>query len=161
VPDGSKSMTEVDTVVGASPDRVFAELADGWAYAGWVVGATHVRGVDAEWPSPGAKIHHQVGVWPFVISDDTKSVDCVPGQRLVLEARAWPVGEATVDIRLDGQPGGTTRVTIREAPSAGPGRWLDNPALRWLLRRRNVETLKRLKDRVEKRPRPAVDSGPS
>jgi hypothetical protein len=149
-----KELTEVRLTMNASAERVFAELSDGWAYVGWVVGATHIRDVERDWPAPGSKIHHQVGPWPAVVSDHTESIECEPGRRLLLRARGWPLGEATIEIVLIGQDSSYTEVIIREAPTAGPGRWLDNPLLRALLHRRNAETLSRLKDRVEKRALP-------
>lgn len=151
-----KPMTEVRMSMQAGADRIFAELADGWAYVGWVVGASHIRDVDAEWPAAGSKIHHKVGVWPLVIADNTESLECEPGRRLLMRAKGWPLGEATVEIVLDERSPSQTEVTIREAPTAGPGSWLDNPVQRWLLRLRNTETLRRLADRVEHRPRPAA-----
>ena len=150
----AKPMTEVHAPMRASADRIFAELADGWAYAGWVVGASHIRDVDAGWPEVGSRIHHKVGVWPVVIADDTESLACEPGRRLLMRAKGWPLGEATVEILLDERSPSLTEVTIREAPTAGPGSWLDNPVQRWMLRLRNREALRRLADRVEHRPRP-------
>ncbi len=149
--DHAKAATEVIALVSASPERVFAELADGWAYVGWVVGATHIRDVDGAWPEVGSKIHHMIGPWPVVVSDYTESVACEPNRRLLLRARGWPLGEATIEIVLTELTPFRTEVRMREAPTAGPGSWLDSPVLRWGLRRRNVETLKRLKDRVEHR----------
>jgi len=149
-----KPITEVRVSVRASADRVFAELADGWAYVGWVVGASHIRDVDANWPEIGSKIHHKVGVWPMVIADSTESLVCEPGRRLLMRARGWPLGEATVEILLEEQSSELTEVTLREAPTAGPGRWLDNPLQRQILRSRNRETLRRLADRVEHRAYP-------
>lgn len=149
-----KPMTEVRAEVRASAERVFAELADGWAYVGWVVGASHIRDVEAAWPNVGSKIHHNVGVWPAVVSDTTESLACEPGRRLLLRARGWPLGEAVVEIVLEQRSAALTEVTIREAPSAGPGHWLDNPLLRMMLRLRNRETLRRLADRVEHRAFP-------
>lgn len=154
MPSKQKPMTEVRTTVSAGADRVFAELADGWAYVGWVVGASHIRDVEANWPEVGSKIHHKVGVWPVAFSDDTESLACEPGRRLKLQARGWPLGEATVEIVLEPRSPGLTEVLIREAPTAGPGRWLDNPVLRLLLKLRNRETLRRLADRVENRAYP-------
>jgi hypothetical protein len=147
-------MTEVSSTVNASAERVFAELSDGWAYVGWVVGATHIRDVDANWPEVGSKIHHKVGAWPVEVADYTESLTCEPGHQLVMRARGWPLGEATVEIVLKAEGAARTQVTIREKPSAGPGRWLDNPVLRWMLRLRNMETLRRLRDRVENRVMP-------
>ncbi len=145
------TMTEVRLDMRASAERVFAELADGWAYVGWVVGAVHIREVDGRWPQVGSKIHHKAGVWPTAISDETESMACEPGRRLVLQARGWPLGEARVEIELAEPEAGTTRVTLREAPTEGPAKWLDNPGLRVLLRLRNEESLRRLRDRVEHR----------
>jgi hypothetical protein len=154
MPAEQKRMTEVRGQLRAGADRVFAELADGWAYVGWVVGASHIRDVDAAWPAPGSKIHHKVGVWPADFSDYTESLACEPGRLLRLRARGWPLGEATVEIVLEPVGPSVTGVTIREAPSAGPGLWLDNPILRLLLKLRNRETLRRLTDRVEHRAFP-------
>lgn len=144
-------LTEVELTIDAPPERVFAELADGWNYVGWVVGATHVRDVDAEWPAVGSRIHHQIGSWPFTLSDSTESLLCEPDHRLHLRARGWPLGEALVQIELIPADGGQTRVLIKEGPLAGPGRWLDNPAFRWGLVHRNRETLRRLRDRAQNR----------
>jgi hypothetical protein len=154
MPGKQKPMTEVRASVRASADRVFAELADGWAYVGWVVGAAHIRDVDASWPAVGSKVYHKVGVWPLDVSDYTESLECEPDRRLVLRARGWPLGEARVEILLEQRSPSQTEVTIREAPSAGPGQWLDNPLLRLMLRLRNRETLRRLGDRVEHRALP-------
>ncbi|MCW2538385.1 MAG: Polyketide cyclase / dehydrase and lipid transport [Frankiales bacterium] len=143
--------SETTRTMLATPERVFAELSDGWAYVGWVVGATHIRDVDANWPHEGSMIHHKVGSWPAEIADVTKSLRCEQNRRLMLQARAWPLGAATVDIVLTALSNTETLVTLREAPSSGPGRWLDNPVLRWILKVRNEETLSRLADRVEKR----------
>lgn len=154
MPGEQKPMTEVHATVRASAERVFAELADGWAYVGWVVGASHIRDVDASWPEVGSKIHHKVGAWPVNVSDFTESLACEPDRRLLLRARGWPLGEATVEITLEERSPALTEVTIREVPSAGPGQWLDNPLLRLILRLRNRETLRRLADRVEHRAFP-------
>ena len=45
----------------ASPDDVWAVLADGWSYPLWVVGASRMRAVSADWPQPGAKLHRDDG----------------------------------------------------------------------------------------------------
>lgn len=150
-------MTEVSGAIEASPRRVFAELSDGWAYVGWVVGSTHIRDVEEHWPQVGSKIHHKVGSWPIEVVDYTESMECEPDQRLVLRARGWPLGEARVEILLTELAPERTLVTIREAPIAGPGRWLDNRLLRSMLRLRNVETLRRLRDRAEHRAFPTSD----
>jgi hypothetical protein len=147
--------TRTEMELGATPERVFDELADGWAYTGWVVGATHIRDVDIEWPAKGSCIHHTLGAWPLRLSDTTEVLESTRPSRLVMRARGWPVGEAVVQLDISTAGAGRARVVLREAPTRGPGRWMDNPALRSVLRARNVETLKRLRDRAENRPEPA------
>lgn len=115
-------------------------LADGWQYAGWVVGSVTVRAVEEAWPEVGSRIHHAVGAWPVTLKDETQVELCAPSQRLVLIARGRPFGEARVDIRLESRTAGTL-VTILERPVSGPGKWLDNPALDAVLRGRNVEAV--------------------
>lgn len=138
-----RSMSVNSRIIAASPDRVWAVLADGWLYPTWVVGATRVRDVEAAWPEAGAKIHHSVGVWPLVIDDHTEVLESVGGSRLVLKARGWPLGEA--EVTLDLSPvGADTEVVMTETVVSGPGTLVPpiarEPALKW----RNVESLRRL-----------------
>lgn len=139
--------------ISASPARVWAELSDGWMYTNWVVGATHIRDVDSQWPAPGAELHHRVGAWPMTISDSTKVVDSDAPRRLVLKARAWPAGEATVVIEVAAEGDGSS-VHMEEWPTAGPAKWLHTPVQEALLRRRNIESLDRLASIAENRPIP-------
>ncbi len=66
--------------VPAAAADVFAVLSDGWSYAGWVVGNSHIRDVDRNWPDVGARIHHSVGAWPLQIHDVTKVRAVEPGR---------------------------------------------------------------------------------
>jgi uncharacterized protein YndB with AHSA1/START domain len=126
-----------------SPDKVWNVLADGWFFPLWVVGASRIRQVDDTWPEPGALLHHSVGLWPVLRNDTTESLACVPGERLELQARAWPLGEARVVITLKAVAEGT-EITLAEDLTHGPGALLPaplrHPALHW----RNTETLRRL-----------------
>jgi uncharacterized protein YndB with AHSA1/START domain len=136
----------------ATPDQVWQVLADGWLYPLWVVGASRMREVDDSWPATGAKLHHSVGSWPILVSDETEVLESVPGSLLRLRAAAWPSGEAGVTIRL--QPvGGGTEVTIEEDAIAGPGRLVPSPVRHAGLKWRNVETLRRLAFVAERRTR--------
>lgn len=150
-------MIEVRHTTTATPEAVFDVLTDGWLYASWVVGASRVRGVDPHWPQPGARLHHSVGLWPALINDTTSVVLSVPGHRLKLQARGWPAGEATVDIRLlpldaAGTPGigegtngaGGCVIVIAEDATKGPGRYVPAPLRKLALGVRNRETLRRL-----------------
>jgi Polyketide cyclase / dehydrase and lipid transport len=130
-------------LIHASPHAVWNVLADGWLYPVWVVGATRVRDVDENWPEAGSKIHHSVGVWPMALDDDTEVVEARSGTMLTLRARGWPIGEASVRIRLTAAGAGTD-VVIEEDAVRGPGTLVPEPVRRIMLKVRNVETLKRL-----------------
>jgi hypothetical protein len=143
-------MNRVQHEVAATPDEVWKVLADGWLYPLWVVGATRIRHVEDEWPAPGSRIHHSIGVWPLVLDDDTEVVRSVEGSLLQLRARAWPTGEADVVIRLEDRGAGS-QVTIEEDLVAGPARFVPKPARSLALQVRNRETLRRLAWLAERR----------
>jgi Polyketide cyclase / dehydrase and lipid transport len=126
-----------------SPEQVFAVLHDGWTYPVWVVGASRIRDVDHSWPAPGTKLHHSFGVWPLVIDDNTEVLEIQPGQRLVLEARGWPVGKARVDITVKADGHGSL-VSIDEDVTAGPAKLVPEPIRVAGIDVRNRETLRRL-----------------
>jgi uncharacterized protein YndB with AHSA1/START domain len=141
------NVTETERVIDATPEQVFAVLADGWSYASWVVGAAHMRDVDASWPAVGSRLHHRVGPWPFNINDRTVVRAVTPGRLLELDARAWPVGSATVRIRLEPvDGGGRTRVRLTEWLSSPLGSKLPATVQAALLVPRNKESLARLED---------------
>jgi uncharacterized protein YndB with AHSA1/START domain len=146
-------VTSVDRVMTAEPADVWAVLADGWLFPLWVVGATRMREVDDTWPQVGSRLHHSVGTWPMLVDDTTTVVEVEPGRRLLLRARAWPAGEAEVELRLDATGGGTA-VTMVEDAVSGPGSWVPPPVRSPMLRWRNVEALRRLALLVENRQRP-------
>jgi len=144
-------MAQIARHVAAPPERVFGILADGWTYAGWVVGASHIRAVDPHWPAPGSRIHHAVGPWPLVIRDTTTVRELTTGHRLLLRVRIWPVGEGDVEFVVDPEPGGIgCTLTMTETIVTGPwqllGRVTDP-----LLHARNVATLDRLAALAEHR----------
>jgi uncharacterized protein YndB with AHSA1/START domain len=140
----------VDRVVKAAPEDVWSVLADGWLYPLWVVGASRMREVDDSWPLPGARLHHSVGSWPVLVDDTTSVVEAVPNTRIRLRARAWPAGEADVEIALESAPGGTV-VTIAEDAVTGPGALVPPPVRAPMIKWRNVESLRRLALVVENR----------
>ena len=144
-------------VVQGSTSDVWDILADGWLYPLWVVGASRMREVDESWPAVGSRLHHSVGAWPLLIDDTTEVLESVPGSRIVLQARAWPVGDARVEIEMhplsDGDGVGTTEIVIREDASSGPGRLVPSPLRQPPLAWRNTEALRRLAFLVERRSR--------
>ncbi len=134
----------VSRPVAAPAEAVWAVLADGWQYATWVVGASRVRAVDQDWPRAGTRLHHSVGPWPAVISDATESEQAEGPRHLVLSARAWPVGQARVEIEVvaDGPDGCT--VSIAEDATSGPARLVPMPVRQAMVLPRNREALRRL-----------------
>ncbi len=151
-PLGRSKMARSDTEkppvirqVAAPAGAVWDVLADGWLYATWVVGASRVRAVDPQWPAAGSRLHHSVGLWPFLLSDYTTVEEATPPTRLVLMARGWPLGEARVVLELIDHGPDRCAVSMGEDAAAGPGRGLVPWSVRqMLIRPRNVEALRRL-----------------
>lgn len=149
-------MSTTTRPVAATPEQVWEVLADGWLYPLFVVGASRMRDVDETWPAVGSKLHHSVGTWPLLIDDTTEVLEVEEDRRLLLKARGWPAGQASVDISLSPQSdaaGASTLVTITEDATAGPGLLVPKPLRDVQLHLRNVETLRRLAFVVEGRTR--------
>ena len=147
-------MATVTAPIHVSPQAVFTVLADGWLYSNWVVGTSHMRAVEADWPAVGSRLHHASGVWPAVARDESVVEQVEPNRRLVLTAKGRPLGEARVVIELEAADDATL-VTMTETPVAGPGKWTHNPLSEAILVRRNVEALARLATLAERRTEPA------
>ena len=130
-------------LIPVTPERVWAVLADPGSYAYWVVGSDTIRDADGGWPQPGTKIHHRVGAGPLKINDDTEVMQAAPPRRLVLHARARPLGTARVVLDLSPE-GASTRVVMIEEPDDRFSRLLHNPLTDRVLRRRNETALRRL-----------------
>lgn len=140
--------------INASRHDVFEVLADGWLYSNWVVGTSHMRAVQPNWPAAGSHLFHAAGAWPLVTRDETVVDEMEPDTRLVLTAKGRPFGEARVVLEL-ADDGGRCQVTMHETPIAGPGKWLHNPVSEAVLARRNTESLARLAAIVERRTVPS------
>lgn len=134
----------VQRVVDVPAGAVWDVLADGWLYANWVVGASRIRNVTPDWPQAGSRIHHSVGAWPALIDDSTSVLSMASGRELVLQARAWPAGEAVVRINLEPQGDGQTVISMAEDVVGGPGRIVPQPVRQLLIVPRNREALTRL-----------------
>ena len=138
--------------IDAAPEEVFAVLADPYRYPEWVLGASGVRDHDEGFPAVGSRFHHEVGSWPLGVSDHTEVVEVDPPHRIVLKAKARPLGTAMIAIDLEESAGGT-ELSLEEQPGdrltslvAG------NPLIDTALRVRNAEGLARLKRLVEGTP---------
>lgn len=143
----------------ASPEAVFAVLCDGWRYADWVVGAKKIRNVDADWPTPGSKFHHMVGIGPFTIADSSTLEAIDPPRSLTLNVRARPAGVARVHLVCEPDDEGGTMIAMDEYPISGLARITDNPIQRALLAGRNLEALRRLKNLAEEGAGQAPEEG--
>ena len=138
-------MARTERLIPASPERVFAVLADAGTYGYWVVGSDTIRDADPGWPAPGSRFHHRVGWGPLKVSDDTEVVSVDAPNCLELQARARPLGTARILLRLERRGGGTL-VTMIEDPG-DPLTWLVfNPLTHLLVRYRNAESLRRLEE---------------
>ncbi len=137
--------------IDAPPERVFAVLADWRAYADWVVGSRLMRGVDPGFPAAGTRLHHQVGWGPLNLDDHTTVLEVDQPRKLVLKAKARPLGTAVVDLEMKREAGGT-RVYMREDPGDAATAFVFNPLTHLLVRGRNTESLQRLKRLAEERP---------
>ena len=142
--------------IDAPPAAVFAVLADPEPYPDWLIGASEIRRFDANWPSPGAKFHHMVGVKPFVIADSTEVIDVEPNRHLHLRVRSRPlvVAEAIFDLVGDDEH---CVVTLDEKPGFRPFTDLLRPLVDPLIHARNHRSLARLADVVAARAAAAQD----
>ena len=127
----------------APPERIFEVLSDPSTYADWVVGSQRIRWSESSWPEPGSRFGHQVGVGPVIVRDSTHVLECVPPEKLVLRARVRPLGESIVEFQLQPHPDGT-EVVMRQTPSQGLLRKIDNPLLQRLNAKRDRECLRRI-----------------
>lgn len=146
-------MATIVTVLAAPPDRVFALLGDPRSLAYFVVGTKTIRRFDPDWPDPGAKVHHTVGIGPLALRDETEVREAEVDRQLVLDARIRPFGVFRVEFDLTPDPEGT-ELAVNEYPLSGLAAL---PALAEVVDRlvkiRNVEMIRRLQNLVERRER--------
>ena len=126
------------------PEVIFQLLLNPTTYPDWLVGAKRIRAVDPDWPAPGSRFHHSVGVGPLVVEDSTVIEAADPPRTLTLRARARPAGVARVVLRLRPTDDGGTHLEMDEKPISGPARWFHNPLLEAAIAARNRRSLQRL-----------------
>jgi uncharacterized protein YndB with AHSA1/START domain len=127
------------------PVAVWDVLADAGSYGYWVVGSKLIRDADPEWPAPGSKFHHTIGVGPFKLSDHTVSLEAERPHRLKIRAKGRPVGTASVTMTMTAKDGGTV-VEMTETPDGVYAVMALNPLLHLLTLARNSESLMRLEE---------------
>lgn len=133
------------------PAAVYALLTDGFRYAEWVVGTKRVRTVEPDWPKPGTRFHHTIGVGPLATDDHTEVLAFEDGGQVVLKAHGWPTGAARVTISAEEAPGGGSDVVLEEVPIEGPAKRLHCAPLDALIHLRNIESLRRLEQALARR----------
>lgn len=127
------------------PTAVWEALADSGGYAYWVVGSKLIRDADPDWPAPGSKFHHTIGVGPLTVSDHTESLEADPPRRLQMRAKARPLGTARVTMELEPRDGGTL-VRMTERPDGLTAVLGLNPFVHLFTKARNTESLMRLEE---------------
>jgi uncharacterized protein YndB with AHSA1/START domain len=127
------------------PQAVWDVLADPGEYGYWVVGSKVIRDADADWPAPGSKFHHTIGVGPFKVSDHTVALEAERPHRIVLRAKGRPIGIARVTLTMTPRDGGTV-VQMVESPDGVYKPLVLNPLLHLLTLGRNSESLMRLEE---------------
>jgi hypothetical protein len=144
-------VTEVVRTVPVSAEDIFAVLSDGWSYAGWVVGASHIREVDSDWPAVGSRIHHKSGPWPIEVADKTTVTAMEPNTMLELRARLWVFGDVTIRLSLMPLAARSTEVRMEEHATGGPVAMAPEMLQRLVLKPRNSEAIGRLADLADGR----------
>jgi uncharacterized protein YndB with AHSA1/START domain len=150
----SSEAAVVQTTIATTVDRVWDVLSDGFSYPAWVVGASHMRAVDASWPNPGSRLYHAIGVWPVLLRDSTEVESVQAGRLLVLLAHGGPLGAARVRLDLESRGDRQCVVTMTEDAVTPRARALPAAVRSLLIRARNRESLSRLAAICERRSTP-------
>lgn len=139
-------MAENEIMIDASPDEVWAVLADPQTFDDWVLGAQNVRDADDSWPAVGSRLLHSTGVGPLTVDDETLVEEAVPPTRLVLLAKVGPVGAFRVTLELRGADG-RTKLFMQEDPVGGIA--AHTPGTDSAIAARNAISLGKLKELAE------------
>ena len=138
-------MATNERFMAVPPEAVWDVLADPGGYAYWVVGSKRIRDAEPDWPAPGSKFHHTIGVGRLTLDDHTVSLEADPPRRLKLRAKGRPAGTATVVLELEPHAGGTL-VQITENPDGVYAPMALNPVVHVATKLRNAESLMRLEE---------------
>ena len=142
------SLAKNETYIAAPPKRVFEVLSDPDNYGYWVVGSKRIRDAEPNFPAVGTKFHHVVGFGPIEVRDHTRVLESDPPRRLKLQAKARPLGTASVTLQIEPEGAGS-RVTMIEDAGDRLTALVFNPLTHLLVRGRNVESLDRLRELAE------------
>ena len=126
-------------------EAVWDVLADPGNYGYWVVGSKTIRDAEPEWPAPGSKFHHTVGLGPLTFSDHTEAIETERPHLFKLRAKGRPAGTATVTLEMSPKDGGTL-VKMSENPDGVFALLAFNPLMQLFTLGRNSESLMRLEE---------------
>lgn len=143
-------MSRTAISIDATPEEVFAVLADPRSFARWVVGSQAIRRADADWPAPGSAFDHAVGIGPLRLKDHSVVQECDRPRLLRLLVRARPFTTAHVTLRLRREGSGTL-IEMEEGAADRRSLFVFNPLTDPLVHLRNHESLRRLKALAERR----------
>ena len=128
-------MATNERYMAVSPQAVWEVLADPAGYGYWVVGSKIIRDAEPDWPAPGSRFHHTIGVGPLTVSDHTVSLEAAAPRLLKLRAKGRPAGTAT-----------GTVVRMTENPDGVYAALALNPLVHVATKLRNAESLMRLEE---------------
>jgi uncharacterized protein YndB with AHSA1/START domain len=153
-------MARTELTINASAERIFEVLSDPDTYAYWVVGSKKIRSSDPDWPRPGSRFYHKVGVGPITIHDHSEVEKATPPTFLQLKVKARPLGTARVKMEIEELGPDESRVTMIEDAADPLTAVVFNPLTHLIMRGRNKESLARLAALAEGRgrPKPALAS---
>jgi uncharacterized protein YndB with AHSA1/START domain len=137
-----------ETFIDATPARVYEVLSDPDHYGDWVVGSREIRARDADWPTQGTSFEHASGPPLIGTADRTTVLDTLAPVMLELEAKVRPYPGAHVTLYLQPEGDGT-RVIMIEDPANRALNLLIGPLGHAVIKVRNVESLRRLREIAE------------
>lgn len=135
----------VTRLVSVPPERVWDLLADPHSFAGWVAGTARIISADPDWPTVGSRLHHRWGLPLWHMRDHTTVIESDAPHRLVLTARARPLGVVRAELDVALVDGGS-RIALHETVLSGWAArlpWLSRP-VQYLRNHRSVRRLARL-----------------
>ena len=144
MPQTARNQTWFD----ATPEQIWRYVGDARTYPDWVVGSAEARKVDADYPQPGATLHHTQGIPKIGLKDTSTVISSHAPHDLELEVRVRPFSVNGVRFILEPHDG-RTHVTMLEWPKHGLAARLLGPLMVVALQLRNAETLRRLKNLSE------------
>jgi uncharacterized protein YndB with AHSA1/START domain len=97
------------------PETVFELLIDPSSYPEWLIGAESIDTVDRDWPHPGSRFHHTVGIGRIRFHDYSEVLEIDAPNRLKLSVHATPLVRGVVSFELHGDDAGTV-LCLEEEP---------------------------------------------